>query len=476
MNSLPKNIIRDIYEEHQNSINIRKEQGWNNRFTNYKIPNYDSFKDKNVKLYTKILYNPNSNINKKFHIVQNYSSQNIANFPIKNSPNDLHRSKSIDSFTYLINSDANKTRKIKIKNLSARNGNFTHLQIINNPSLTISNKTNLNSPKYNFQIDYSRIDDNFKQLFQKWDELYVPSKYRKSFYFLYKETDNKENFFLEEYEELSKMISLINSLKNNINLRINILSELFYLNQCLNKILINNNKTEKEKVLMMISKKIQKMREYTINICINMKKIKKIVFKVDMLKKYDLDLLAEKYGFDKNYLLKMKQELNFLKDGYMKYFFNIAEDQTPFLLKCSETNKNKKDSMIRIVPLNNEQQKIIMKCLFYIYQELIAYQNTKKTKYHSRSISPLKQNIYINKSDNQKKNVKEDEKIKINKNKNAYHKILEENNDVNIIKNKNNFDVKNINRRKSNNFKKNKLISFSVDAKYSTDVFSFSQK
>ena len=475
MNSLPKNIIQDIYEEHQNSINIRKEQGWNNRFTNYKIPNYDSFKDKNVKLYTKILYNPNNNINKKFHIVKNYSSQNIPQFPIKNNNNYLQRSKSNDCFNYLINND-NKARKIKIKNLSARNGNFTQLQIINNPSITIyNNKTNLNSPNSNLEIDFSRFDDNFKELFKKWDELYVSLKYRKSFYFLYNETDNKENFFLEENEELSKMISLINSLKNNINLRINILSELFYLNQCLSKVLLNNNKNEKEKILNMISKKIEKMREYTVNICINMKKIKKIIFKVDMLQKYDLNLISEKYGFDKNYLLKMKQELNFLKNGFIKYFFNIQEDQTPFLLKCSETNKNKKDSMIRIVPLNNEQQKIIMKCLFYIYQELIAYQNIRKTKNNSRSISPLKQNIYITKFESNKIS-KEDEKIKTNKDKKNFDEILEETNDKNINRNKYSMNEKNLNKRKSDDFKKNKLISFSVDAKYSTDVFSFPHK
>ena len=207
-----------------------------------------------------------------------------------------------------------------------------------------------------------------------------------------------------------------------------------------------------------------------------MKKIKKIVFRVDMLQKYDLNLLAEKYGFDKNYLLKMKQELNFLKDGYIKYFFNIAEDKTPFLLKCSEVNKDKTDYMIRIVPLNKEQQKIIMKCLFYIYQELIAYQNARTSKNHSSSISPLKQNIYVNKFVSKKKNDQEDEKIKINKNKQNYDRILEDNNDINIIKYDNNFDDKILNKRKSNSFKKNKLISSSVDAKYSTDVFSFSHK
>ena len=72
--------------------------------------------------------------------------------------------------------------------------------------------------------------------------------------------------------------------------------------------------------------------------------------------KYDIDLLSEKFNFDKNYLIKMKSELNFLKKGFAKYFFNIENDQTPFLLNASQKNieNNKSNINFYIVPLKKE--------------------------------------------------------------------------------------------------------------------------
>ena len=45
--------------------------------------------------------------------------------------------------------------------------------------------------------------------------------------------------------------------------------------------------------------------------------------------KYDINVIAEKFKFDKNYFIKMKNELNFLKET-AKYYFNLNNDQTHF--------------------------------------------------------------------------------------------------------------------------------------------------
>jgi hypothetical protein len=51
----------------------------------------------------------------------------------------------------------------------------------------------------------------------------------------------------------------------------------------------------------------------------------------------------------------MKEEMNFLKDGNAKYFFNIVEDQTPFLVKASEEDPNANgDPFIHLVPMSKE--------------------------------------------------------------------------------------------------------------------------
>ena len=60
---------------------------------------------------------------------------------------------------------------------------------------------------------------------------------------------------------------------------------------------------------------IEKMRIITINICFYMKKIKRKIYNGSMTAKYNIDLISQTYNFDKNYLIKMKEELDFLKEG-----------------------------------------------------------------------------------------------------------------------------------------------------------------
>ena len=54
-------------------------------------------------------------------------------------------------------------------------------------------------------------------------------------------------------------------------------------------------------------KQIVKLREYTVNICFLMQKIKSKINQGHPWGKYNLDAIAEKYKFDKNYLIKMKE-------------------------------------------------------------------------------------------------------------------------------------------------------------------------
>ena len=87
----------------------------------------------------------------------------------------------------------------------------------------------------------------------------------------------------------------------------------------------------------------------------------------------------------------MKSELKFLQDGFAKYYFNIENDQNPFLLKASDKTKiTKGDYFLRIIPLNDELRKEILDCNFYIHQELIAYQNENFNNKNFRCISPIR--------------------------------------------------------------------------------------
>ena len=188
---------------------------------------------------------------------------------------------------------------------------------------------------------------------------------------------------------------------------------MYELNIKLNTEVINKDNKSNEIILGDISEKINKLRVNTVNVCKSMEKLKKELNGIKNLDKFDINLIGEKFNFDKNYLIKMKSELNFLKEGFIKYYFNIENDQTPFLLKASQKSKitNDKDPFIHLVPLDQELKDKIAECTYYIYQELISYQSQKVHNKILRTISPLKRVINSKNEDDSKIFGEKDENI-----------------------------------------------------------------
>ena len=355
------------------SVHIIRENNWNNRFIYNKIPDYDSYKDKNVII----------NLNSKSYSNRNYF-RNISSI---NSLNSLLNEGENSSFTPLTNNPNLKNDKKLIRTSSAK-----IKENILNDNLKYINIINLN---------------NINKL---WDELCVSKKYRHLFCVIYKELndEDKQKIYQKEINELMAVKNDINILKTNIELRGNIIEDISKLNDDLNKEVINKNKDKKENIINEISKKIEILRERTINVCFSMKKLKNEIYCLQNLDKFNIDVLSEKFNFDKNYIIKMKGELKFLKEGFAKYYFNINNDQTPFLLNASDRNlekiekieKNESDIKIHIIPLKKEMENNIIECIYYIYQELIAYQNEKVNKNILMRISPLKRKNNNNENNN----------------------------------------------------------------------------
>ena len=362
---IPK--VKNPFNDPKTKRDIR-ESNWNNRFIYSKIPNYDSFKDKNVLC------------NKKYINFINY--RKIDNYLSSKSPkNYLLNQTNIDS-SNISQKDSNQLfflNKTRIQTFSAKDKNYSFISKNYLSPLSINN------------IDYN--NQSLINLNKLWDELEILKPYRNYFNYIYKEleTEYKEELYQKEIQELNRVKLNIKSLKYYIGLRLEIIQEIKELNEKLGKELLNKNNNAKEILLNEISNKIILLREQTINVCQTMKKLKEIIFTINNLDKYDFDILSKKFKFDKNYLIKMKSELNFLREGFSKYYFNIENDQTPFLLKASDKTKiTKEDYFIRVIPLNNEVKNSIIDCIFYIHQELIAYQNINFNKKDFRRISPIR--------------------------------------------------------------------------------------
>ena len=357
-----------------NSQRGSKDISFENNLIFHRILNKDIFIDKNNKKYK-----PNT-INSAFRKIDSYNKQNTT----KNSV--LNRTKNL----YLYNNQLKPKSSLNSYRLK-----MFYYDQNNKKNLT---QKNFNMPKINnnFNLNYVDINStNMINLEKMWDEFGINKQYRNYFKYIYKEleTDYKENLYLKETEELNNIKNSIKDLKYFINLRKDVLNEIKVLNDRLQQELLEKNNNGKEQILKEIIDKINLLRKHTINVCHSMQKLKTYMFSINGLDKYNIDIISKKFDFDKNYIIKMKFELNFLKEGFAKYYFNIENDQTPFLLNASdETKIPKGDLFLRVIPLDIGLRKEILDWDYYIHKELIAYQNENLHKQIFRCISPIRQN------------------------------------------------------------------------------------
>jgi hypothetical protein len=359
---------------------------------------------KNRKLSSKyILSKDKRNINTKM--------RNNANIYVLNSKNmNLSLPKNINNKGK--NHSTNQSNSLKNQNKNNYINNYYCTDKLNSDTLIsnekkfrnlASSKENIISKENNFYIENKK--DNIKDknentnkkiihlIYELWDYLCVPKSYHELFNVILIQLDetNKNILINNEFDELNELKSNIEDLLFVIQMRRDILKELKGMNNRLR--LIFNKEAEETNSLLVkqMSNKIEILRDYTIKICFNMKKIKNKIYQGSKIGKYDINIISNKFEFDINYLIKMKEEMNFLKDGNAKYFFNIIEDRTPFLVKASEEDPlTNGDPFIHLVPLSSETKKQIEKCNYIIYQELIGYQNKDFIDNKFRPISPLR--------------------------------------------------------------------------------------
>ena len=387
MNSIYQKLNSQNTTTKLESLTLQKEKLWNDRFVYSKIPKYDAAKDKNV-LDPNLLKIPTMNC--YYNVIKSSKSNNNILSSKKNirEKNPISYHKSTEK-TYL--------------NCSAKNVLNSKFLSQNSSSKDIFTTNNINSRIFSPQINDNNKNsqNNADKLIKLWNDLCIQEPYRELFNIILSQLNEqrKNDISQKEYNELSELRNNIQVLSLNVYYRLKTLEDLNNLNDKLGLTLKSKQTTSNEIILKNISKKIENLREYTVNLCLAMKAIKEKINAGHPWGKFDIDKIAEKYKFDKNYLIKMKDEMCVLKEGYAKYFFNIGDDQTPFLLNSSEsTNNNRKeDIFMHIVPLNNKLKENINQCIYIIYQELIGYQNSNVSQNNFRNISPLKKYKYNDK-------------------------------------------------------------------------------
>jgi len=384
-----------------------------------KIPNYNPFQERNI-LESKLMKKQLNKINtKQFNnkiFSNSFISNNLNNFNVTNTILNTKR-------------DSSKTERIRKNSSSSKNDSLITIQ---------------------------------KEVNTLWDDLCVLESYKELFNVVISQLDLNEKieFYQSEIDTLNLFRGILLKLKNSIKERNDCLFELKNLNKQLSEVLKNKSPESNEEIMEFISNEIQKLRKCTINIVNSFVNFRKEINQFSMDGKYNINRLEKRFCFDRNYLIKMKEELHFIKDGYIKFFFDVNDDNSPFLIKASENNSN--ESFIRKVPISDDEREEIKKCQFLIYQDLIFYQNRNYFKGNIfRKISPIKK--YPNELMN-RPNITKQMRLTTNyfETKKNNIKISMPNNIYNINNNETNkidFDNKNNKDIKLNNIILNKTIN-----------------
>ena len=287
-----------------------------------------------------------------------------------------------------------------------------YIYIKNKDSIIISEKRdNLNIKKKDKIGEI--FNDELNLLQNLWDKLEVNNEYRT--YFINniktKNDSDKKEIFKNEKKNLEKLTDLLIKLKdekisrdkNKKSLKECIINIEDYISQ-------GNSINTSSDVFKEISKIIEQLRYNAINIVHLMSSINKIIF--SNKEKWNINNLENKYSYNPNYLYKMKNDLQFLKNSILDKFIEMNKSRIdPFLTNFIPISGNFNTNKIKI-PISEDLKKEINKSKYILTKETIYSNNNiiinnKKfrikrnniNKIHINTISDFKNNKNINNND-----------------------------------------------------------------------------
>ena len=434
-----------LFKNINKSIDIKKlnEKNKNNYYTNIGI------------------YNKTSNSNSKKKSLKAY----LIN-PTRNSKSNPKMNSS--------KKNSNKLKKINLNNLK-----FQKVKKYGNNQIIEKIIRNKYEPKNNLFEEDLTIMTEYENLKNIWRELGITSNFVYNFEYMNNNHNNdkdeilqiikaekkqmfqfKNDFMrvlkeIEKREEEIKNIKILDEKYSNLRIFYNFENESDVKNK-----LDNKNFMSKEEIEQNIYKCLSSLRIKGINTVSIIKKFKMKYSYLINIGKIDVNYLSEVYGYNKNYIIKLLNDLNFLKDtnNIKEIYYFSPKGEDPFLLSLTGekdlisnykykenelekqyenefedldgdnkryNNYESKPENVNYVLINGKKYKTlpISKELLGIVKKLIYYLNQEKlfhmVKFGENSLN--NQEIYnneyssykdINQINNQNKNLTIDEEMK----------------------------------------------------------------
>ena len=441
------NIKKRIYSSHYsiNSLNKKVATQANNK--------YENFTDKNSNNNTK------SNLDKKrphsIYLNRNHLSfmngNNISNLKMNtNNKNDMNtNTNTFYNFFYKKLKTQNESSNISnntnhyTKNLNSFNDKLFYKTTQNEDSkgkfIKFRERTYQNLDNDDSVIKKNKnLLDEFKEIKKIWNEICVTPEYQNSFEEMINNIDDKENIqnilnnekkqITQFKNDFLKLMNVISKREATIE-KIKKLDKIFLQNRNLaqfNKLFNEKSKSElnlkvdndygeleeknKEQIENDINNCLKLLRINSVNAIHQFNKFRNMNNFLISSNKIDVNKLKSNYGFNKDYLIKIKNDLDFLASSNIKLIYDFKTDD-PFLMNLIP---EKSDSKFKKIPVSEELVHTINNYLYILAQEeLLNKMNVKKDIKRNKSNGfEIKENKANNGNIFTKKN------SKFNKNKN----------------------------------------------------------
>ena len=269
------------------------------------------------------------------------------------------------------------------------------------------NKNIFSQRKYNKNIinpNDSILDENFSSLIDLWNDLGVTNKFRyqfnKSLYPL--SNEEKEISIKNEIKNLNKFRKNLMKFTDDVTQREKNIQLLREYDKKVKSVFLKGAKKLNNSNLNDIIKIIEELRYNSINCVNSLIKVRELSYYKSLKGKYNFNKMNKNYIYNNDYLIKMKNDMNFLRNSYMGNYIDFTNGEIdPFLTCCSPKNNNRNRRQDKIsIPINDDLMKGIKQAKNYYNQDIISFNSDEDTKIIKNNISFNKfssNNSFINK-------------------------------------------------------------------------------
>jgi hypothetical protein len=252
------------------------------------------------------------------------------------------------------------------------NKSSSQINNLNNLSLTQSNSSLKRNQNKNDILNENETDEELSIIENLWDDLGVSINYQEEFKKFIKSVNNeqeKNEYLFSEKNKLRKfresLLKLSVEISNRENNIFKLKKYINYLEKC-----TNERKEIEINFFDKISSIIKFLRINTVNIILQIEKLREKCSYYELKGKYILNNANKSYLYDENYLINMPKNIKFINKSILFNYIetdNHSQSTDLFFSNCKNiiTDDNKKLK----IPISIELRNAINKCKYIILQD-----------------------------------------------------------------------------------------------------------